>query len=41
MENSKEDTKGFTNSALFQTLYPIVIMLVVFGLVFLALYVAL
>ena len=29
MENSKEDTKGFTNSALFQTLYPIVIMLVI------------
>ena len=41
MENSKENAKGFTNSALLQTLYPIVIMLVIFGLVFLALYVAL
>ena len=41
MENSNENAKGFTSSALFQTLYPIVIMLVIFGLVFLALYVAL
>ena len=41
MENSKENAKGFPTSALFQTLYPIVIMLVIFGLVFLALYVAL
>lgn len=41
MENSKENAKGFTNSALFQTLYPIVIMLVIFWFGFLALYVAL
>ena len=30
-----------TKSALFQTLYPIVVMLIVFGLVFFALYCAL
>lgn len=41
MEEDKVDFKNFKESALFQALCPIVIMLVIFGLVFLALYIAL
>ncbi len=41
METTNTKMSKVTKSALFQTVYPIAIMLVVFGLVFLALYSAL
>lgn len=41
METTTTKSNKLTNSALFQTLYPIVVMLIIFGLVFLALYFAL